>query len=111
MLKHIAVICLCMGMIVSCQAQEPVKKPDIPKLQSSDAGFPPDAAMRYDERSGCIFRLEGKNLSENLENDKSFQGLTNHFRACSLKTDLPTLPSRLLPHIIRRSGFCVRLKN
>jgi len=80
MLKHIAVICLCMGMIVSCQAQEPVKKPDIPKLQSSDAGFPPDAAMRYDERSGCIFRLEGKNLSENLENDKSFQGLQSENR-------------------------------
>ncbi|GEM_PF-2480183 len=80
MLKHIAAICLCMGMIVSCQAQEPVKKTENPKMQSSDAGFPPDAAVRYDERSGAIFRLEGKNLSENLENDNSFQSLQSENR-------------------------------
>jgi Zn-dependent metalloprotease len=80
MLKYIAVICLCTGIIVSCQSQEMIKKTEISQAQKTEAELPHDAAVRYDERNGTIFRLEGNNLSQHLENNKSFQALQSENR-------------------------------
>lgn len=80
MFRHIAVICLCTGIIVSCQTQKMIEKTEISPAQQTQPELPPDATVRYDERNGCIFRMEGNNLSQHLENDKSFQALQSENR-------------------------------
>ena len=82
MVKHIVLVCIGLFIISGCQSQTKANK-DEPRPVSqtqSDVRLPADATMRYDERNGSIFRMEGSNLSQYLQSDTSFQQLQSENR-------------------------------
>ncbi len=81
-MKSIVIVCVWVFIMSGCQSQAQVKKEEsVPISQArSNIKLPSDAAVRYDERSGGIFRMEGANLSQYLQSDKSFQQMQSENR-------------------------------
>ncbi len=82
MVKHIVLVYIALFILSGCQNQVQMKKDaarSVPQPRP-EVRLPADAVVRYDERNGSIFRIEGSNLSQYLQSDTSFQQLQSENR-------------------------------